>query len=128
MLHRVFDFKGKCVILHLLYHCQQSVCTGLCQMRGHAYLLNELQVGINDLIGCMVGKHSNKHAYQSFYNDGITIGFKMHFAIGIISYQPYGTLTTAHLVLIELTTIFQYRQLFTQVNYVFVFIVPRIEQ
>src|SRR5689334_5086118 len=52
----------------------------------------------------------------------------MNLSILVISYQPYGRLTSSYLVLIFFILLLQWRKLLSQIDNVFVFIIPAIEQ
>ena len=80
------------------------------------YLLNEIEVGIEDLLWCMVRKYSDQQTHDTLHNQGITLCREMDAPILIVGLEPYTALTPVNQVLLRLIAFVEGSQFVTQID------------
>ena len=92
-----------------------------------AYLLDEIQVGIQNLVRGMVGHHLDEQGDDAFYDQGITLGLELQATVLNIALEPYAALAAIDQVLFVLVFLVQWLLVTTQIDQQLVFVHPIIE-
>jgi hypothetical protein len=71
-------------------------------MLAQAYLLNEIKVGIQYVLGALVVEHTHQQCHYALYYQGIALGLKLYLTIYEVCLKPYTTLATIDKVLLGL--------------------------
>ena len=88
-------FKGHGVHFHLLDHGDESVAARWRKVFAETYIIDEMQVGIEYLVGSVSVENTNKQRNDAFDNNRIAVGREMHTAFLIKrGIKPHAALTT----------------------------------
>ena len=78
----MFCLKGKGVKTHLFYHREQAVGAGRRQVFRKTYVINEMEIGIKDVVRSLVVKHLNQKRNYPFDDDCVGIGRVVYLSVG----------------------------------------------
>ena len=79
-------------------------------------LLDEIQVGIKDLLWGMVAEHTDEQGHDALHDQRVALGREMDLAVGIVCLQPHTTLATVDQILLRLVLLVKGRLLTAQVD------------
>lgn len=122
------SFEGECVHLHLAEHGQETVAASGGEVITEAYALDEVEVGIENLLGSMVAEYADEQCHNALDDECIALGLEVNEALGRkVGGKPYATLAAFDEVLLSLGALGKWLLLRTEVNEELVFIHPIIE-
>lgn len=75
---------GQCIEAHLLDHGDEAIAAGGREVLLEAYLLDEVEVGIDNLFGGVAGENLNQEAYDAPDNEGIALGLEHEAAVYLV--------------------------------------------
>ena len=131
---------------HLLHHCYKSVAPGGRQMLLQSNLLDEVEVGIQNLLRRMAAEHPDQQTYNALYDHRIALSLKVNDntsrfsavlcqqalpsfggAGGGLRHQPHATLATVNQVLLRLELLVKRLQIVAQINQQLVLVHPVVK-
>lgn len=118
---------GQCIEAHLLDHGNEAIAAGGREVLLEAYLLDEVEVGIDNLFGGVAGEDLHQKADDALDDEGIALGLEHEAAIYLIGLQPHTALTALDEVAVGLVLLGQRLLLTAEVDEELVLVHPVVE-
>ena len=78
---------------HLLHHGEEAVAACGGEVAAEAYLVDEMEVGVEYFVGCVRVEDADEQRYDAFYDDGVGIGPEVHAPFPVdVGVEPYAAL------------------------------------
>lgn len=74
--------ESESVEAHLFHHCQEAVRAGGREVFGKAYVVNEVEFGVEDVVGSLIVKHLDEQRDDSLDDDSVGVGGVVDFSVG----------------------------------------------
>ncbi len=85
---------------HLLEHCHQAIAAGRGEVFTEIDTIDEIEVGLHDLLRRMVAQYMDKQRYDAFHKNGIRVAVVKDMPVLHLCREPYFGLTTVNQVLL----------------------------
>ena len=106
----LFRPKSHRIEAHLFHHSDQSVGSGGREVLFESYLLDEVQIRIENLLRSVIAQYLNQQGYNAFDDNGIALSLEVDLAIHEVCLQPYTALATLDEVTLCFITFIEWRQ------------------
>ena len=80
----------------MFQHGQETVAARWREVLTQAYLLDEVQVGVQYLVGSVPRKHTDEERYYTFYYKCVAFGAKVKAAFLFVAHEPHAALAAVY--------------------------------
>ena len=120
--------EGEGVEPDLFDHGGEAIGTGGGEVFFEAYLVNEMEVGGEDVLWCLSVECADEEADDAFGDDGVAVGTEPKEAVAVLAAEPYAALAAFDEVAFGLVFLVDDGAFFAEVDDVGVFVEPFVER
>ena len=123
------SLEGLRVEAHLAQHGHQTVAACGAEVAAEAYAVDEIEVGVEDVVRRLIAQHTYQQSYDALYYHGVGVGAENYFALRVeLGRNPHTALAALYEVCRRFVGFGQRRQLAAKVYDVGIAVHPVVAQ